>query len=67
VAESIDWAQALVRLHREHLDADVVAQTLGCFLKDRHDIDDLDRAAIDALVADAIGNADQADRADHAD
>jgi MoxR-like ATPase len=55
VAESIDWAQALVRLHRQSLDSDVVAETLGCFLKDRHDIEDLDRSAIDALVADAIG------------
>jgi MoxR-like ATPase len=54
IAESIDWAQALVRLHRQSLDGDVVAETLGCFLKDRHDIEDLDRAAIDALVADAM-------------
>jgi MoxR-like ATPase len=54
VAESIDWAQALVRLHRDSLDADVVSETLGCFLKDRHDVEALDRAAIDALVAEAI-------------
>ena len=54
VAESIDWAQALVRLHRQGLDSDVVAETRGCFLKDRHDIEDLDRSAIDALVADAL-------------
>jgi MoxR-like ATPase len=54
VAESIDWAQALVRLHRQSLDADVVSETLGCFLKDRHDIEDIDRAAIDALVAEAM-------------
>ncbi|HEX2442414.1 MAG TPA: MoxR family ATPase [Vicinamibacterales bacterium] len=54
VAESIDWAQALVRLHRERLDADAVAETLGCFLKDRHDIEEIDRAAIDSLVADAV-------------
>ena len=53
VAEAIDWAQALVRLQRRHLDADAVAETLGCFLKDRHDIDDLDRPDIEALVADA--------------
>jgi MoxR-like ATPase len=53
VAEAIDWAQALVRLHRAHLDADAVAETLGCFLKDRQDIDDLDRAGIESLVADA--------------
>jgi MoxR-like ATPase len=54
VAESIDWAQALVRLHRERLDADVVAKTVGCFLKDRHDVEDLDAPAIDALVSDAV-------------
>ena len=53
VAESIDWAQALVRLHRSHLDAEAVAQTLGCFLKDRHDIEDVDRAGVAALVAEA--------------
>jgi MoxR-like ATPase len=54
IAESIDWAQALVRLHRDSLDADVVSETLGCFLKDRHDLEELDRAAIDGLVTDAI-------------
>ena len=51
VAESIDWAEALVRLHRSHLDAEAVAQTLGCFLKDRHDIEEMDRAGVAALVA----------------
>jgi len=55
VAEAIDWAQALVTLHRSHLDADTVADTLGCFLKDRHDVEDLDAAGIDALVAEARG------------
>ncbi len=53
VAEAIDWAQALVRLHRPHLDAEAVAGTLGCFLKDRHDVEDLDRAGIESLVAEA--------------
>ena len=55
VAEAIDWAQALVTLHRSHLDADTVADTLGCFLKDRHDVEGLDAAGIDALVAEARG------------
>jgi MoxR-like ATPase len=54
VAESIDWAQALVRLHHQRLDGNAVAETLGCFLKDRHDIEELDRAAIDSMVAEAI-------------
>jgi len=53
VAESIDWAQALVRLHRPHLDPEVVAATIGCFLKDRHDVEDLDRAQIGVLVEEA--------------
>jgi MoxR-like ATPase len=53
VAESIDWAQALVRLHRPALDPQVVADTIGCFLKDRHDVEDLDRAQIGSLVDEA--------------
>src|SRR4030095_16539320 len=53
VAESIDWAQALVRLHRPHLDPQVVADTIGCFLKDRHDIESLDRAQIGSMVEEA--------------
>jgi MoxR-like ATPase len=55
VAEAIDWAQALVRLQRANLDTDAVAETLGCFLKDRHDVEELDRAGIDSLVAEARG------------
>jgi MoxR-like ATPase len=55
VAEAIDWAQALVTLHRSHLDADTVVDTLGCFLKDRHDVEDLDAAGIESLVAEARG------------
>jgi MoxR-like ATPase len=50
VAETLDWAQALVRLHRDHLDADVVTATLGCVLKDHHDLADLGPHELDALV-----------------
>ena len=53
IAEAIDWAQALVRLHRSHLDAEAVAQTLGCFLKDRHDVEDIDSTGLGALLAEA--------------
>ncbi|HEX7779732.1 MAG TPA: MoxR family ATPase [Vicinamibacterales bacterium] len=55
VAEAIDWANALVTLHRSHLDPGVVAGTLGCVLKDRHDVEDLDRTDLDSLVAEARG------------
>lgn len=53
VAETIDWAQALVRLHRDHLDAEVVQQTLGCILKDRHDLADLTAVELSSLVGQA--------------
>ena len=38
VAETLDWAQALVSLHADHLDHALVAETLGCVLKDPDDI-----------------------------
>ena len=37
VAESLDWAMALMSLHRDHLDAATLEQTLGCVLKVRED------------------------------
>jgi len=45
VAESLDWAQALVALGADALRDDVVDETLGCVLKDESDIRDV-RAAI---------------------
>ena len=53
VSETIDWAQALVQLHSDHLDAQVVVETIGCLLKDHEDIAALGGAEIDALVAGA--------------
>jgi MoxR-like ATPase len=50
VAETIDWAQALVRLHREHLDVETVEETLGCILKDRNDLADVRGEALTGLV-----------------
>jgi MoxR-like ATPase len=38
VAETLDWAQALVSLHADHLDEPLVAETLGCILKDADDL-----------------------------
>jgi MoxR-like ATPase len=37
VAESIDWAVALIRLHSNHLDPQTIEQTLGCVVKVRED------------------------------
>jgi MoxR-like ATPase len=55
VAETIDWAQALVRLHEDALDPDVVGQTLGCVLKDRADLKALEGAELAALVEASAG------------
>jgi MoxR-like ATPase len=55
VAETIDWAQALVRLHRESLDVETVEQTLGCVLKDHNDVRDVAGAELASLVEEARG------------
>jgi len=57
VAESVDWATALVRLHRDRLDADLVRDTLGCLIKDRHDLRELKGDELPLLVATATGEA----------
>lgn len=57
VAETIDWAQALLRLHRDHLDLETVEQTLGCILKDRHDLRELAGEGLEAALAEAQGAA----------
>ncbi len=38
VAETLDWANALVALNATQLDGTVIAETVGCFLKDETDI-----------------------------
>jgi MoxR-like ATPase len=37
IAESLDWAMALLHLHRDHLDLQALDQTLGCVLKVHED------------------------------
>ncbi|HET6501370.1 MAG TPA: MoxR family ATPase [Amycolatopsis sp.] len=50
IAESLDWAQALVALDRDELDAETAARTLGAVLKYSEDMDRV-RAKLDALLA----------------
>ena len=50
VAETLDWARALITLHRDRLDAEIVGETLGCLVKDRHDMLELERGEIESLV-----------------
>ncbi len=58
VAESLDWALALMSLHREHLDAPTLEQTLGCVLKVHEDrgVMHAHHAALDPILGDAPAN-----------
>ncbi len=38
VAETLDWAEALATMHFDHLDKEVISDTLGVILKDWQDI-----------------------------
>ncbi|MBX6364149.1 MAG: MoxR family ATPase [Gemmatimonadetes bacterium] len=55
VAETLDWARALVALHATRLEPDVVRETLGCLLKEESDLRrvaaTLDEGGLEALVA----------------
>ncbi len=50
VAETLDWAQALMHLHSERLDAAVVGATLGMILKYQDDVDKLQRKEVERLL-----------------
>jgi MoxR-like ATPase len=54
VAETLDWAMALVALDATQLDAELVDETLGCFLKDEADLrafrNGLDDARVRTMV-----------------
>lgn len=38
ISETLDWARALIAMHRDHIDEDVVMETIGCILKYQEDI-----------------------------
>ncbi|HWP28879.1 MAG TPA: MoxR family ATPase [Chloroflexota bacterium] len=51
VAETLDWAMALMALHRDELDPDTVQETLGCVFKDNRDILKLRGGPINLIVS----------------
>ena len=55
VAETIDWARALVKLHGARLDPETVRLTLGCVIKDQRDTEEIDRETITSLLGEAAG------------
>jgi MoxR-like ATPase len=54
VAESLDWARALMSLHRDYLDAPTLERTLGCVLKVHEDrgVMHAHHAALDPILGD---------------
>lgn len=54
VAETLDWAAALLTLHRDHLDAEALTLTLGTVLK-LHEDQRLARPTLDRLAARNVG------------
>jgi MoxR-like ATPase len=56
VAETIDWAQALLHLGSEGLDRETVAETLGCVLKDQHDLRETG-GELDSILTEALAEA----------
>ncbi len=53
IAETLDWAQALLALHKKELDPDSVRETLGCILKYQDDIKRIEENGIEGMVATA--------------
>jgi MoxR-like ATPase len=55
VAETLDWAHALVALHADSLHDEVAVETLGCILKDEGDVrhlrTEIEARGVSALVA----------------
>ena len=49
VAETLDWAQALLSLGKERLDQEAVEQTLGCVFKSADDIARVKNAGIEVI------------------
>lgn len=53
VAETLDWAQALMTLGKSGLDAELVEQTLGCLSKSMDDTAKIKAAGIEKMIAEA--------------
>jgi len=54
IAETLDWANALIQLHKDHLDRAAVEETLGCILKHFEDIKKMKEFDLDSCLS-ALG------------
>jgi MoxR-like ATPase len=55
VAESIDWAMALMALHADHLEPQTVRETLGAIFKDRDDLAKIGGKPLDVMLGSMDG------------
>ncbi len=51
ISETLDWANAIMMLHHDHLDREIVQETLGCLVKDADDLEHLRSHALEELLA----------------
>ena len=51
ISETLDWATAMVVLHRSHLDRDTVEGTLGCLVKYAEDLQRFRGGALDEVLS----------------
>ncbi len=49
IAETLDWAKALVALHQRYLDPEMIKDTLGVVFKDWHDLNQVQESLADFL------------------
>ncbi len=52
VAETLDWASALLALGRDHLDKQTVDETLGCIFKYNEDVQRARGGELDGVLED---------------
>ncbi len=50
IAETLDWANALIQLHKDHLDRAAVDETLGCILKHFEDMKKMREADLESCL-----------------
>jgi len=50
IAETLDWANALIQLHKDHLDRAAVEETLGCILKHFEDMKKMREADLESCL-----------------
>ena len=50
ISETLDWASAMIILHYDHLDPDIIAQTLGVLVKDADDLERFRTEAIEQIM-----------------